>query len=101
MRSIRTHSGILKKKDSFTDFRTSFSIEVTENYVPFTLKFHKKTTFLVWERLRISIQKYFIVSEKLVTKDTQPLMKDKCSTCLKLHLHPAPHSKMAPEPCPA
>ena len=114
MRSIRTHSGISKKKDSFTDFRTFFSIKTTENYVPFTLKF-QKTTFLVWDSLCISIQKHLIVSEKLVTKDKQRVMKDKCSTCLKFHfirklakkklcpfsienLHLTPLSKMAPEP---
>ena len=44
-----------------------------------------KTTFLVWESLCISIQRHFIASEKAVTKDTQPVMKDKCSTRLKFH----------------
>ena len=45
MRSIKTHSGILKKKDSYTDIRTSFSIRPTENHVLFTMKFHKKQLF--------------------------------------------------------
>ena len=116
MRSIKTHSGTLKKKDSFTDFRTSFSIRATETYVFLTLKFRtKKKTFLVWESLCISIQRHFIASEKVVKKDTQRVTKDKCSTRLKCHverkltkkklcpfaienLHPPMHSKMALEP---
>ena len=78
MRSIETRCGILKKKDSFTDFRTSFSIRPTESYVLFTLKIKKKTTtFLIWESLCTCIQKHFIASEKLATKDTQWVMKDK------------------------
>ena len=65
--------------------------------------------------LYISIQRHFIASEKLVKKDTRWVMKDKCLIHLKFYfirklttkklcpfaienLHPALHSKIAPEP---
>ena len=41
----------------------------------------------VWERLCISVQRRFITSEKPVTKDTERVIKDNCSTRLKIRLY--------------
>ena len=71
--------------------------------------------FLVWENLCIGNQRHFNASEKLVKKDKQRVMKDKCSNCLIFHfirklttkklcpfaienLNLPSHSKMAPGP---